>query len=123
RYALANSTATRPTNLVVGSVSPTQLNVQWAGKLEQGATRISVERKGRFDDSYSVVSEIRNTQSYVDSGLAPGQTYYYRVRAANITDWSDYSNEAGATTQATGTNMPLSEMRFWFRADAGLAQI
>jgi probable HAF family extracellular repeat protein len=123
RYALANVTTTRPTNLMVGSVSPTQLNVQWSGKLDQGATRVSVERKGRFDNSFSIISEVRNTQSYLDSGLSPGQTYYYRVRAANITDWSDYSNEAGATTQISGTNMPVTEMRFWFKADAGLTQI
>jgi probable HAF family extracellular repeat protein len=123
RYALANASTTRPTNLVAGSVSPTQLNLQWSGKLDQGATRVSIERRGRFEDSYSVITEVRNTQSYLDSGLSSGQTYFYRVRAANITEPSDYSNEAGATTQTAGTNMPLSEMRFWFKADAGLAQI
>lgn len=39
-----------------------------------------------------------NTTSFVDSGLMPGVTYYYRLHAFNAQGWSPYSNIAFAAT-------------------------
>ena len=39
-----------------------------------------------------------NTTAYPDAGLNPGTTYYYRVRAFDLTDTSGWSNTGSDTT-------------------------
>jgi len=41
---------------------------------------------------------VADTTSYSDTGLLPYTTYYYRVRAYNLSENSPYSNQASATT-------------------------
>jgi hypothetical protein len=123
KYALAVATATAPSNLVAKAISPSQVHLQWDGALEQGNTLVSIERKVGAGGTYTVVAEVQNARSYLDTGLSAGTTYYYRVRAINLVDWTAYSNEANTTTPADGTAMPLTDLRLWLKADVGLAQI
>jgi Fibronectin type III domain len=47
-----------------------------------------------------------NATTLIDSGLAPGTTYRYRVQAWNVGGGSAFSNEASATTAATTVASP-----------------
>ena len=62
-------------------------------------TGYKIERKEGAGGSYSQVGTVsKNVETYTDSGLTGGTTYYYRVCAYNGSTNSGYSNEASATT-------------------------
>jgi hypothetical protein len=123
KYALVPAVPAQPTNLVASAVSPRQIALSWNQVLNQGATRVSIERKLGSAGAYAEVAQVTNTTSYFDNGLAPGTTYYYQVRAINLTAWSAYSSEAQATTLTNGLDLPIGDLVLWLRSDAGLAEI
>jgi len=47
-----------------------------------------------------------NTEAYSDSGLQENTVYIYRVQALNVEVYSDYSNEAEATTPYSTPDFP-----------------
>jgi hypothetical protein len=112
-----------PTNLVAQAISPTQVSLTWSEVLNQGATQISIERKTGTGGTYAAVALVSDATSYIDTNLTAGTTYYYRMRASNLGTWSAYSNEAQATTPATGSDLPLASLAVWLKADSGLAEI
>ena len=60
-----------------------------------------VERKIGTRATYSQIADIAADQtSYSDTGLNEATTYYYRVRAYDTAEDSNYSNEASATTDS-----------------------
>ncbi len=125
KYGLVPTTPSTPTNLIANAISSTQIGLTWSATLNGGATQISIERKIGIGGTYVAVSQVSGTLSYIDTNLVAGTTYYYRVRAINLNTWSGYSNETNAMTLAAGfgTDVPLSALRLWFKADAGVAQI
>jgi hypothetical protein len=123
KYALVPGVPATPTNLVAAAISPTQIGLVWNEPLNGGATQVSVERKTGSGGTYAVVAQVVNALSYVDTNLVAGTTYYYRVRALNLTTWSPYSNETNATTLSAGPDIPLGNLLFWLKADSGMAQI
>lgn len=58
-----------------------------------------IERSDQTGGSFVRIAVVReNTTSYIDSNLAPGATYCYRVQAFNEFAVSPYSNTACAVT-------------------------
>ncbi len=89
-----------PSNLSAVDASTSKINLSWAdhSSYESG---FKIERKIGTGATYSQIADIAADQtSYNDTGLNEATTYYYRVRAYDTDEVSDYSNEAGATTDS-----------------------
>src|SRR5260221_4858427 len=124
KYTLVPAVPATPTNLIATAISTSQISLTWNEALTNGgATQISIERKTGVGGTYAVIAQVANALSYMDTNLTAGTTYYYQVRAINLTQWSPYSNETNATTLAVGTDMPLGNLALWLKADSGLAQL
>jgi hypothetical protein len=95
-----------PTDLIATATSHQQINLTWIDNAAN-ETEILVERSGTAEGPYTVVATLpANTTAYSNIGLTPKTTYFYRVKARNATDQSDYSNEASATTKDDVTGLP-----------------
>ena len=96
-----------PSNLAATSL-PEGISLSWTDNSGNEAG-FKVERKtgagGQFED---VALLGRNATTFVDSALAGGNTYYYRVRAYNLIGSSDYSSEVNATPVAPPANAPAN---------------
>ena len=124
KYGLVPPVPPAPTNLVAQAISTNQISLTWSETLTNGgATQIGIERSTTSNGVYSVVAQVANTLSYVDTNLAAGTTYYYEVQAKNLNTWSAPSSEAWATTLTNGTSMPFGNLLLWLKADTGLAQL
>ena len=122
KYGLVPAIPATPADLEATAISPAQISLTWNDNLDQGASRVSIERKTGSDGVYTVVGEAVNATCYVDTNLTAGTTYFYRVRVINLAAWSNYSNEAQAITPETGSDIPLNNLLLWLKADAGLPQ-
>jgi len=91
-----------PADLTATAVSTTQINLAWSASSDNiGVTGYRVERcQGAGCSNFAQIAA-PTTTSFGDSGLIPGTTYQYRVRAADAAgNLSAYSAIANATTQA-----------------------
>jgi len=87
-----------PTTLTATAISASQINLSWADN-STTETAYKVERSADGTNFIEIVGNLpANTTSYSDNGLTAATTYHYRVRAANATGNSGYSNVANATT-------------------------
>jgi hypothetical protein len=118
KFALA-SAPVAPTNLTAKAISSNQVSLAWSGVVTNQLTKYVVERKQGTNGTYASIAEVENGLSYLDTGLAGGTQYFYRVKARNYAGESGYSNEADATTVAGVTAMPITELVLWLKADAG----
>ena len=98
-----------PENLVASAVSASQINLKWVDK-SNNETGFRLQRRtgsGAFSDIPTTAAQNGQTFSNI-SGLSPGTTYFYRVRAFNNSGDSAWSNEAAAKTLAiAGTTYTL----------------
>ncbi len=111
---------TMPTNLVATVVSASQVSLTWSFSLGTVSTVFKIERKMEVGGGYTQVATVRDATSYMDTNLAADTQYYYQVKASNCAGDSGYSNEADATTQASGADIPLGSLRLWLKADSGV---
>lgn len=86
-----------PTNLVVQTISQTEIDLTWIDN-SVGESGFNIER--RIDGgSWSNLTEVSaNATSYSDTGLVMETNYTYRVTAVGLGSSSSPSNEASATT-------------------------
>ena len=87
-----------PADLEAEAVSTSQINLGW--KDVDGELAYDLERQTGLTGVWQTVdANIPPDEiSYGDVGLTPGQLYRYRIRAKNAAGFSNYSNEAQATT-------------------------
>jgi uncharacterized lipoprotein YddW (UPF0748 family) len=87
-----------PSNLTATSVSSSQINLSWTDN-STNESNFVVARSTTSGGPYTDIATLAaNTTSYSDTGLTPGTTYYYVVRATNAGGASANSNQASATT-------------------------
>ncbi len=82
----------------------TEIDLSWSTPYDLGApiSGYTLQRKagsGNYADLSTAISATSTT--YSDTGLTPGTTYTYRIRAKNSEGDAAWSNEASATTDAT----------------------
>src|SRR2546426_1098685 len=96
-----------PSNLTATATagSATQIDLTW----QDNATNedgFRVERAPGGTTSFAEIATVgSNATSYQSTGLTPGTSYSYRVRAYNAVGPSDYSNTATATTLSVPTKL------------------
>jgi hypothetical protein len=119
RYALVAAAPSAPTSLSAVALSPTQVSVAWLATLGNQKLTFKVERKTGSAGTYAQIGLIETSCSFIDTNLTPSTEYYYRVKASNYAGDSGYSSETNATTLATGPDLPLANLKVWYKADAG----
>jgi hypothetical protein len=76
---------------------PSQVNLTWQDN-STNENGFQIERKIGAGGSYAQIASVGvNINSYLNTGLASGTTYCYRVRATNSYGVSAYSNETCVT--------------------------
>ncbi len=88
-----------PTNLAATAVSSAQVNLSWVDNATNEAG-FKVERSTDGVNFTQIAMPTANVTTYAATGLAPGTTYTFRVRAYDGSNNSAYSNVASATTTA-----------------------
>lgn len=87
-----------PSGLTANGVNTSQIDLAWTDNSSDENNFVvarSTTSGGTFTDIATLAA---NTTSYSNTGLPPGTTYYYRVRATNGNGDSANSNEDSATT-------------------------
>lgn len=85
-----------PTSLQASVAGDSQVNLAWHDS-SSNEVWFRIERKTGASGTWIEIAAVGpNVGAWQDSGLAPGGTYVYRVRAVNPTSYSGYSNEASA---------------------------
>ncbi len=102
-----------PGGLTATAVSSSQINLLWTDNTSNEDS-IQIERSDDGSNYTHFASVGAKATSYVDAGLAPSTTYFYRVLADNTMGVSAYSNVTNATTASPGV-LPAP----WSDADIG----
>ena len=88
-----------PTNLNATAISGTTIELTWTDNSTTEASFI-IERSEMFNTFYNIVGTVpADTTMLIQNNLTPQTGYFYKIRAANASDTSDYSNEVFVATQ------------------------
>lgn len=94
-----------PSNLVAKTLSGTEIKLTWTDN-SNNESGFKIERRKSGDANFTLIfTAAASSTSFIDSGLLPGTTYEYRVKAFNLAGDSQYST-ASATTYVPDTVPP-----------------
>ncbi|HAW70409.1 MAG TPA: hypothetical protein DHD79_03900 [Firmicutes bacterium] len=97
-----------PSQLVVGAVSVSTVNLQWKDN-SNNETGFRVERSITTDSNFQALGNTSaNTTFFTDNTIEVGKTYYYRVRAVNSAGTSNPSNVVSHTASSDPFTVPLA---------------
>jgi hypothetical protein len=86
-----------PGGLTATAASGSQINLAWMDN-STNEINLLIERSPDNVTFILIAAVTAGTTNLTDTGLLPGSTYYYRVRAGNAGGNSGYSGVASATT-------------------------
>jgi len=127
---LDTSPPVAPSDLSAEMVSTTEIDLSWSDNSDDEAG-FRIERKTGPEGSWSEIIAVEaDSTAYSDSGLVPDTTYYYRVKAFNVSYDSEYSNEAWATTappaqvfEESGAAIDYGGLGLWYYDSADLVRL
>ena len=96
-----------PTNLTAFRLSDTEIALSWSVVSMPADGYHKIERKTGPGGTYAEIAPKVTDTGYIDSGLAPDTSYFYRVRAHQTKD-SGYSNEASASTNGSAVLLTVT---------------
>src|SRR5438093_1600979 len=86
-----------------------ELTASWTDN-SGGTAAFALERRTSTDASFTPLTDVPiGITSYVDTSVAQGVTYCYRVRAYNDTDQSPYSDEACGSVWSTDYSVSVTK--------------
>ena len=89
-----------PSDLEAQGVSTSEITLNWQDNAAD-ETGYGLERSSNGGTSWTLITLLgANAEGYVDTGLQAGTYYLYRVQAIGAGGASEYSNQAGASTEA-----------------------
>jgi hypothetical protein len=103
-YAAAGvATLDAPSGLAGRAVSSTRIDLTWTDNASGETGQVLERSSDQFFSSTTTIPLAADAQSYSDTGLTAGTTYWYRVKAVRDASSSAYSNAVQATTLAPTT--------------------
>ena len=93
-----------PSSLTTKVLGASQILLNW--DLVSGAASYDVYRSTSSSDTYSKIAAASDN-TFTDTGLTAGTTYYYKVQASNSTSTSSFSSTANATTDSNDSSSTL----------------
>lgn len=93
-------TPSAPTGLTAAAESTSEILLNWTDA-SSNETGFRIERRTLTGTYQEIASVGANTTSHSVTGLSPATQHIFRVRAVNGANFSPYSNEAAAATNAT----------------------
>jgi hypothetical protein len=86
-----------PQSVTATGIATNQVQVTWAS-VSGSQSGFAVENSTDNQNFTQISVTASNTFAFVDSGLAPGTTRYYRVRSFNLLGFSDYSQSVAGSS-------------------------
>lgn len=101
-----------PTGFTAGAISTTQINLSWSDvAYENGFT---LERSLSSGSGFSVLATLAaGVTSYQDTSLSSGTTYYYKLKATNVSGASSYVTMNATTQVAALGGGTLGPIGYW----------
>ena len=97
-----------PSNLIISTVGQDFVLLFWNDNSDNEDGFI-IERSISDTLNFSTLVDINsNTINFIDSGLEPNTSYFYRIKAYNSAGSSTYSNVVNSTTLEAAPNFPLN---------------
>jgi hypothetical protein len=103
-YAAAKPPLAAPTGLAATPVSSSQVNLNWTNNATLAIGEVLQRSTSSTFTSPTEVALPASTQTYSDTGLAAGTTYWYRVKAVSSTESSPWSASVSATTTGASSS-------------------
>jgi len=89
-----------PNAPTISNIQPQSMDLTWVPNSNGGAAITNYEIKYGLTAGSETFTATSGTTTKTITGLAPGTTYFFKVRAQNSVGWSGYSGNSSAMTIA-----------------------
>lgn len=105
-YFSMNSVVEEPSDVIAYWNSGSEIKIEWTDN-SHNENWFTIERQRTGDNWISLGSVSADSTCYLDSGFSQGESYYYRVYAANDSVSSGYSESAYFSTSNLPPTIPV----------------